>query len=53
MPSIAFIFAHRETDKWNTPLAIVNEFKSRGWDTQIYSLFDYNVIDARYDILEA
>jgi hypothetical protein len=55
MPSIAFIFAHRETDKWNTPLAIVNEFKSRGWDTQIYSLFDYNdnyVDDNIYTLLK-
>lgn len=42
MPSIAFIFAHRPTDKWSTPLSIVNEFKSRGWETIIYSLFDNN-----------
>jgi hypothetical protein len=42
MPSIAFIFAYKETDKWNTPLSVVEEFKSRGWDTSIYSLFDYS-----------
>lgn len=39
---IAFIFAHRETDVWSTPLSVVNEFKRRGWKTQIYSLFDEN-----------
>jgi ribosomal protein L33 len=37
---IAFIFAHRPTDVWSTPLSIVNEFKRRGWETKIYSLFD-------------
>ena len=55
MPSIAFIFAYRETDKWNTPLAVVEEFKSRGWETSIYSLFDSNdnyVDDNVYKLLE-
>lgn len=42
MNSIAFIFAHRSTDIWSTPLSIVNEFKNRGWETNIYSLFDSN-----------
>jgi spore maturation protein CgeB len=44
---IAFIFAHRPTDVWNTPLSIVKEFESRGWETKIYSLFDVydNYID--------
>ena len=37
---IAFIFAHRPTDVWNTPLSVVKEFESRGWETKIYSLFD-------------
>jgi spore maturation protein CgeB len=37
---IAFIFAHRPTDVWSTPLSIVNEFKRREWETRIYSLFD-------------
>jgi len=37
---IAFIFAHRPTDVWNTPLSVVKEFESRGWDMRIYSLFD-------------
>lgn len=55
MPNIAFIFAHRPTDKWNTPLAVVEEFKSRGWDTSIYSLFDSNdnyVDDNVYKLLK-
>lgn len=37
---IAFIFAHRPTDVWSTPLSVVREFERRGWDTKIYSLFD-------------
>lgn len=37
---IAFIFAHRDTDVWSTPLSVVREFESRGWETRIYSLFD-------------
>lgn len=37
---IAFIFAHRDTDAWSTPLSVVREFESRGWETRIYSLFD-------------
>ena len=40
MKTIAFIFAHRPTDIWSTPLSIVKEFKSKGWDTKIYSLFN-------------
>jgi hypothetical protein len=55
MNSVAFIFAHRPTDRWSTPLSIVNEFKSRGWNTQIYSLFDSNdnyVDDNVYTLLK-
>jgi len=37
---IAFIFAHRPTDVWSTPLSIVGEFERRDWETKIYSLFD-------------
>lgn len=40
--SISFIFAHRESDVWSTPLSIVNQFKELGWKTEIYSLFDSN-----------
>jgi hypothetical protein len=59
--TIAFIFAYRPTDKWSTPLAIVNEFQSRGWNTPIYSLFDdkdnytdnniYSLLDTKPDII--
>jgi spore maturation protein CgeB len=42
MNKISFIFAHRETDIWSTPLSIVNEFINKGWDVKIYSLFDKN-----------
>jgi spore maturation protein CgeB len=61
MNKIAFIFAYRETDKWSTPLSIVNEFKSQNWDTKIYSLFDsndnyidnniYNLLETQPDII--
>lgn len=45
---IAFIFAHRDTDAWSTPLSVVREFESRGWETKIYSLFDIydNYVDS-------
>lgn len=45
---IAFIFAHRDTDAWSTPLSVVREFESRGWEVRIYSLFDIydNYIDS-------
>jgi len=55
MSTIAFIFAHRPTDEWSTPLSIVNEFKTRGWETPIYTLFDNNdnyVDDNVYKLLE-
>jgi hypothetical protein len=54
MNKISFIFAHRPTDKWSTPLSIVNEFQSRGWDIKIYSLFDDddNYVDTNiYELL--
>jgi hypothetical protein len=59
--TIAFIFAYRPTDQWSTPLAIVNEFKFRGWNTSIYSLFDnqdnyvdtniYNLLNTKPNII--
>lgn len=55
MKEIAFVFAHRPDDIWSTPLSIVKEFKSRGWNTKIYSLFDNydNYIDDNiYKLLE-
>jgi len=50
---IAFIFAHRPTDAWSTPLSIVEEFKRIGWETRIYSLFDIydNYVDTNIDKL--
>lgn len=39
---VAFLFAHKTTDTWSTPLAIVNEFKRRMHNVDIYSLFDSN-----------
>lgn len=51
--SIVFIFAHRETDVWSTPLAIVNEFKRREWDVRIASLFDDrdNYVDSNIETI--
>jgi len=40
IPHIAFIFAHRDSDIWSTPLSLVREFAERGWKTRIFSLFD-------------
>jgi len=34
---ITFIYAY-EGETWSTPLSIVNEFKSRGWETEIISI---------------
>jgi hypothetical protein len=34
---ITFIYAY-EGENWSTPLSIVNEFKTRGWDTEIISI---------------
>lgn len=51
--NIAFIFAHRNTDVWSTPLAVVNEFKRLGCNTAIYSLFDVydNYVDSGISLL--
>lgn len=51
--NVAFIFAHRSTDVWNTPLSIVNEFKRIGCNTFIYSLFDLydNYVDSGVSLL--
>lgn len=50
---VAFIFAHRTTDVWSTPLAVVNEFKRIGCETSIYSLFDVydNYVDSGISLL--
>lgn len=37
MKKITFIYAF-ENEEWSTPLALVNEFKSRQWDVEIISI---------------
>jgi spore maturation protein CgeB len=32
---ITFIYDYREGEVWSTPMAIINEFKERGWETEI------------------
>jgi hypothetical protein len=51
--NVAFIFAHRETDAWSTPLSVVNEFKRIGCNISIYSLFDVydNYVDSGISLL--
>ena len=51
--NVAFIFAHRNTDVWSTPLSVVNEFKRLGYNTSIYSLFDVydNYVDSDISLL--
>ena len=50
---VAFIFAHRTTDVWTTPLSVVNEFKRLGCEVAIYSLFDIydNYVDSQIQLL--
>ena len=37
---IYILTAHRNTDIWSTPLSVINEFKKRGYEVKIFSLFD-------------
>lgn len=32
---ITFIYDHKPNETWSTPLSLVNEFKERGWETEI------------------
>jgi hypothetical protein len=32
---ITFIYDYKNGEQWSTPLALLNEFKERGWETQI------------------
>lgn len=32
---ITFIYDYKEGEEWSTPLSLVNEFKKRGWETEI------------------
>jgi len=35
---ITFIYAYEKGEIWSTPLSIINEFKNKGWDTEIVSI---------------
>jgi glycosyltransferase involved in cell wall biosynthesis len=37
---ITFIYDYKDGEKWSTPMALLNEFKERGWDTQIIKTND-------------
>jgi glycosyltransferase involved in cell wall biosynthesis len=37
---ITFIYDYKDGETWSTPLALLNEFKERGWDTQIIKTND-------------
>lgn len=38
--NFSFLFAHKKTDRWGTPLSIVNELKRRNHTCNIYSIYD-------------
>jgi glycosyltransferase involved in cell wall biosynthesis len=35
---ITFIYAYEVGETWSTPMALLNEFKKRGWETEIVSI---------------
>lgn len=35
---ITFIYAYEVGETWSTPMALINEFKKRGWETDIVSI---------------
>jgi hypothetical protein len=35
---ITFIYDYKDGEQWSTPMALVNEFKERGWETNIISI---------------
>ena len=35
---ITFIYNHSPNETWSTPLSLLNEFKERGWETEIVSI---------------
>lgn len=37
---ITFIYDYKDGEQWSTPMALINEFKERGWDTQIIKTND-------------
>ena len=37
---ITFIYDYKDGEQWSTPMALLNEFKERGWETQIIKTND-------------
>jgi len=37
---ITFIYDYKDSEIWSTPMALLNEFKERGWETQIIKTND-------------
>ncbi len=37
---ITFIYDYKDGEQWSTPMALLNEFKERGWETQIVKTND-------------
>jgi len=35
---VTFIYAHDKVEVWSTPMSLINEFKLRGWETDIISI---------------
>jgi glycosyltransferase involved in cell wall biosynthesis len=35
---ITFIYDYKDGETWSTPMALLNEFKERGWETEIVSI---------------
>lgn len=35
---ITFIYDYKQNETWSTPLSLLNEFKERGWETDIVSI---------------
>jgi glycosyltransferase involved in cell wall biosynthesis len=35
---ITFIYDYKDGETWSTPMALLNEFKKRGWETEIVSI---------------
>ena len=40
---ITFIYDYKDGEQWSTPLALLNEFKERGWETQIIKTNDIDL----------
>ena len=40
---ITFIYDYKDGEQWSTPMALLNEFKERGWETQIVKTNDIDL----------